>query len=73
MSSYNLSLLKRCTEKLKQRDHDVRESWIRTMEARLVRDNLQKCYRVEGVNYLENCKDLAERYAQMFKDNRVRM
>lgn len=61
------------TEKLKQRDQDVRESWIRTMEARLVRDDLQKCYRVEGVNYLENCKDLAERYAQMLKDNRVSM
>ena len=61
------------TEKLKKRDQDVRESWIRTMEARLVRDDLQKCYRVEGVNYLENCKDLAERYAQMFKDNRVSM
>ena len=37
-----------------------------------MRDNLQKCYRVEGVNHLEKCKDIAERYAQMLKDNKVR-
>ncbi|GJE85517.1 hypothetical protein PsYK624_015960 [Phanerochaete sordida] len=58
-------------KKLKERDEHVRETWIRAMEARIVRDNLQKCYRLEGVNYLENCKDIAERYAQMLKDNRV--
>ncbi|KAI0696802.1 NADH-ubiquinone oxidoreductase 12 kDa subunit [Cytidiella melzeri] len=59
------------TRKLKERDDFVRESWVRTMEARIVQDNLQKCYRIEGVNNLENCKVLAERYAQMLKDNRV--
>lgn len=57
--------------RLKERDDFIRESWIRTMEARIVRDNLQKCHRVEGVNHLENCKHLAERYAQMLRDNRV--
>ena len=41
------------------------------MEARIVRDSLQKCHRIEGVNSLENCKDLAEKYTQMLKDNRV--
>jgi len=59
------------TARLKERDDFIRESWIRTMEARIVRDNLQKCYRVEGVNHLENCKHLAERYSQMLKENRV--
>jgi hypothetical protein len=43
------------------------------MEARIVQENLQKCYRAEGVNNLENCKDLADRYTQMLKDNRVRL
>ena len=42
------------------------------MEARIVQDNLQKCYRIEGVNHLENCKHLADRYAEMLKENRVR-
>lgn len=41
------------------------------MEARIVRDNLQKCYRVEGVNNIESCKHLADRYTQMLKENRV--
>ncbi|KAI0806327.1 NADH-ubiquinone oxidoreductase 12 kDa subunit [Irpex lacteus] len=59
------------TQKLKEREDFIRESWVRTMEARIVQQNLQKCYRAEGVNNLENCKHLAERYAQMLKDNRV--
>ncbi|KAI0091353.1 NADH-ubiquinone oxidoreductase 12 kDa subunit [Irpex rosettiformis] len=59
------------TKRLQQREDFIRESWIRTMEARIVQDNLQKCYRYEGVNNLENCKQLAQRYAQMLKDNRL--
>ena len=43
------------------------------MEARIVRDNLSKCQKVEGVNHYERCKDLAERYADMLKENRVRV
>jgi len=43
------------------------------MEARIVRDNLSKCQKVEGVNSYERCKDLAERYADMLKENRVRV
>lgn len=59
-------------EQLRKRDEVIRESWIRTMEARIVRDKLTKCYRLEGVNHLETCKDIAEQYATMLKDNRVR-
>ena len=43
------------------------------MEARIVRDNLSKCHKVEGVNHYERCKDLAERYADMLKENKVRV
>jgi len=43
------------------------------MEARIVRDNLSKCQKVEGVNNYERCKDLAERYADMLKESRVRV
>ncbi|TFK49903.1 hypothetical protein OE88DRAFT_1808968 [Heliocybe sulcata] len=57
--------------KLKSRDEHMRESWIRAMEARIIRDELKKCQRGEGVNHLENCRWLAEKYATMLKENRV--
>ncbi|KAF9790441.1 hypothetical protein BJ322DRAFT_1017157 [Thelephora terrestris] len=56
--------------KLKAREEHIRENWIKAMEARIVRDNLSKCQKVEGVNHYERCKDLAERYADMLKENR---
>ena len=42
------------------------------MEARIVQANLQKCYRIEGVNHLEKCQHLADRYTEMLRENRVR-
>lgn len=42
------------------------------MEVRLVRDELEKCQKGEGVNHYENCKWLADKYLQMLQDNRVR-
>lgn len=62
----------RNTARLKERDEIIRESWVRAMEAKIVRDNMSKCYRLEGVNHNEKCRDLAERYAQMLKENKVR-
>jgi hypothetical protein len=41
------------------------------MEARLVRKELQKCYRGEGVNSYQNCRELAEQYTKMIRDNKV--
>ena len=58
-------------ERVQERDSLVRESWVRAMEARIVQQTLEKCYRLEGVNHNENCKQLAERYALMLKENRV--
>ena len=43
------------------------------MEARIVRDMLQECHRVEGVNHYEKCQDLADRYTSMLADSRVRL
>jgi hypothetical protein len=43
------------------------------MEARLVRDELDKCHRAEGVNHYENCKWLADKYLTMLRENRVRI
>ena len=36
-------------------DSIIREQWVRSMMARLVRDELGKCYQREGVNHLEKC------------------
>jgi hypothetical protein len=47
-------------------DAIIREQWVRSMMARLVRDEMGKCYRREGVNHLEKCGPLrgmdTERY-----------
>ncbi|TFK40256.1 NADH-ubiquinone oxidoreductase 12 kDa subunit [Crucibulum laeve] len=58
-------------EKLQQRDTHIRESWVKAMEARLVREELEKCQKGEGVNHYENCRWLADKYIQMLRDNRV--
>ena len=39
-------------------DAIMREQWIQSMMARLVRHELGKCYRREGVNHLEKCAAL---------------
>ena len=41
------------------------------MEARIVRDQLQTCYRAQGVNHYEACHELAEKYITLLKENRV--
>ncbi|KAI9876802.1 MAG: hypothetical protein M1830_005676 [Pleopsidium flavum] len=44
------------TPRLKQaQDAVIREQWVRSMMARLVREELGKCYYREGVNHLEKC------------------
>ncbi|BFZ62737.1 hypothetical protein YB2330_003847 [Saitoella coloradoensis] len=53
------------------RKYYIREGWIRVMQARIVRDKLQECYRREGVNHYENCRELAEMYFKMLKTHRV--
>ena len=39
-------------------DAIIREQWVRSMMARLVREEMGKCYRREGVNHLEKCGHL---------------
>jgi hypothetical protein len=58
---------------LAARDAHVRESWVRAMEARIVRDQLQSCYRAEGVNHYETCRELSEMYITLLRENRVRL
>ncbi|KAG1734126.1 hypothetical protein EDB19DRAFT_1830674 [Suillus lakei] len=56
--------------KIQEREEFVRESWVKAMEARLVRDELVKCHRLEGVNHLENCRWLSDKYISMLKENK---
>jgi len=58
--------------RLAARDEHVRESWVRAMEARIVQDQLQNCYRAEGVNHYENCRELSEKYITLLRENRVK-
>lgn len=58
-------------EQIADKENHIRESWVTAMEARLVREELQKCFKAEGTNHYANCKYLAERYAQMIRDNKV--
>lgn len=47
------------TPRLKQaQDAVIREQWVKSMMARLVREELGKCYYKEGVNHLEKCGSL---------------
>ncbi|KIL64241.1 hypothetical protein M378DRAFT_11618 [Amanita muscaria Koide BX008] len=58
--------------KFQERDEFIRESWVKAMEAKLVRDELEKCHRAEGVNHYENCKWLTDKYLKMLRENRVK-
>jgi len=60
------------TATLKERENLIRESWVKAMEIRLVRDELGKCHDAEGVNHYENCKWLSEKYLSLLRTNRVR-
>ncbi|KAL1883154.1 hypothetical protein VTK73DRAFT_9521 [Phialemonium thermophilum] len=61
------------TKRLKQaQDAIIREQWVKVMMGRLVREELSKCYHREGVNHLEKCGHLRERYLQLLKEGRVK-
>ena len=52
---------------VQQREHDTRERMIDVEKAKLIRERLRECYRNEGVNHFENCKDLVEKYTEAFE------
>ncbi|MCJ1323907.1 hypothetical protein MMC10_000569 [Thelotrema lepadinum] len=61
------------TEQLKAaQDAIIREQWVKSMMARLVREEMGKCYHREGVNHLEKCGRLRERYLELLKDAKIR-
>ncbi|KAL2757552.1 hypothetical protein ACRALDRAFT_1074546 [Sodiomyces alcalophilus JCM 7366] len=52
-------------------DAIIREQWVGAMMVRLVGEELGKCYSREGVNHLENCGHLREKYLQLLKEKKV--
>ncbi|KAK2746907.1 hypothetical protein FQN55_005393 [Onygenales sp. PD_40] len=54
------------------RDAIIREQWVRSMMARLVGEELGKCYRREGVNHLEKCGRLRDRYFELLKEAKIK-
>ncbi|EGS18007.1 uncharacterized protein CTHT_0060200 [Thermochaetoides thermophila DSM 1495] len=60
-------------KRLKQaQDAIIREQWVQVMMGRLVREELSKCYYREGVNHLEKCGKLRERYLQLLANAKVK-
>ncbi|KAL5347557.1 hypothetical protein ACLOAV_007870 [Pseudogymnoascus australis] len=68
------------TPRLKQaQDAILREQWVRSMMARLVREELGKCYYREGVNHLEKCgalrgedaRNSIQRYFELLKESKI--
>ncbi|PNY20413.1 Uncharacterized protein TCAP_07416 [Tolypocladium capitatum] len=53
-------------------DAIIREQWVGAMMTRLVGEELGKCYMREGVNHLENCGQLRERYLQLMASNKIK-
>ncbi|XP_031474447.1 NADH dehydrogenase [ubiquinone] 1 beta subcomplex subunit 10-A-like [Nymphaea colorata] len=47
---------------LEQREYLVREKWIDIEKAKIIRERLQWCYRIEGVNHLQKCRHLVQQY-----------
>lgn len=48
------------------RDAIIREQWVKAMMARLVGEQLSKCYYREGVNHLEKCGKLRGEFLLFF-------
>ncbi|KEZ44216.1 hypothetical protein SAPIO_CDS3151 [Scedosporium apiospermum] len=53
-------------------DAITREQWVGAMMIRLVGEELGKCYVREGVNHLENCGHLREKYLQLLKTKKTK-
>lgn len=48
-------------------DAIIREQWVQSMMARLIREEMGKCYYREGVNHLEKCGKLRGEFEQKKK------
>ncbi|KAI6694318.1 hypothetical protein NL676_022028 [Syzygium grande] len=49
---------------LEMREHIVREKWIDIEKAKILRDRVKWCYRVEGINHLQKCRHLVRQHLE---------
>lgn len=49
---------------LEMREHIVREKWIDIEKAKILREKLRWCYRIEGINHLQKCRHLVHQYLE---------
>ncbi|PGG95305.1 hypothetical protein AJ80_09984 [Polytolypa hystricis UAMH7299] len=54
------------------RDSIIREQWVRSMMSRLVGEELGKCYKREGVNHLEKCGVLRDKYFELLGERKIK-
>nr|GMC55398.1 NADH dehydrogenase [ubiquinone] 1 beta subcomplex subunit 10-B-like [Ipomoea batatas]GME14099.1 NADH dehydrogenase [ubiquinone] 1 beta subcomplex subunit 10-B-like [Ipomoea batatas] len=47
---------------LEMREHLVREKWVHIEKAKILREKVRWCYRIEGVNHLQKCRHLVHQY-----------
>jgi hypothetical protein len=47
---------------LDARDQRVRENFTAVEQAKIIREKLIMCYRTEGVNHIQNCRNIALEY-----------
>ncbi|KAJ2518335.1 hypothetical protein GGI11_000724 [Coemansia sp. RSA 2049] len=52
-------------------DKRVRAQWVKIMKLRIVREMLNECYEREGVNHMQNCRVLVERYLRDLPEARI--
>ncbi|KAI8327610.1 hypothetical protein BD560DRAFT_417804 [Blakeslea trispora] len=53
------------------RNQKIRDDWVKAMEARIIKEKLDECYRTEGVNHYQSCRHLADLYFDALKNNKV--
>ncbi|KAI8872918.1 hypothetical protein GQ42DRAFT_113470, partial [Ramicandelaber brevisporus] len=54
------------------RANRIREHWVRHMQMRLLGKQLQECFLTEGVNYIQNCRELSLRYIEAIDNHLVK-
>ncbi|KAI9009438.1 hypothetical protein BC832DRAFT_551209 [Gaertneriomyces semiglobifer] len=56
---------------LKSRDAFFQEQMVRIQEINVLKDKLRWCYYREGVNHMQNCRNLSEQYLDMMREMRT--
>ncbi|GMH37345.1 hypothetical protein BSKO_05218 [Bryopsis sp. KO-2023] len=53
---------------IEMREYVVRRKAIDMEKAKILKERVRECYLREGVNHLQNCKELADRYMKSIKN-----